>query len=39
MSEADKAEVRRIALDVIRAYRDGGCRAPAAARAPSSSAR
>src|ERR1700716_1749005 len=29
MSEPDKAEVRRIALDVIRAYRDGGCRLPA----------
>jgi 4-hydroxyacetophenone monooxygenase len=28
MSEADKAEVRRIALDVIRAYRDGGCTLP-----------
>src|SRR5262252_7879269 len=29
MSEDDKAEVRRIALDVIRAYRDGGCSLPA----------
>jgi 4-hydroxyacetophenone monooxygenase len=29
MSEPDKAEVRRIALDAIRAYRDGGCRLPA----------
>ncbi len=29
MSEDDKAEVRRIALDAIRAYRDGGCRLPA----------
>ncbi|MDT5233697.1 MAG: 4-hydroxyacetophenone monooxygenase, partial [Mycobacterium sp.] len=28
MSEADKAEGRRIALDVIRAYRDSGCRLP-----------
>jgi len=28
MSEPDKAEVRRIALDVIRAYRDGGCVLP-----------
>jgi 4-hydroxyacetophenone monooxygenase len=28
MSEPDKAEARRIALDVIRAYRDGGCRLP-----------
>jgi 4-hydroxyacetophenone monooxygenase len=29
MSEDDKAEVRRLALDVIRSYRDGGCRLPA----------
>jgi len=28
MSEADKAAVRARALDVIRAYRDGGCRLP-----------
>ncbi len=28
MSEPDKAEVRRLALDVIRAYRDGGCQLP-----------
>jgi 4-hydroxyacetophenone monooxygenase len=28
MSEADKAEVRRIALDVIRRYRDAGCPEP-----------
>ena len=28
MSEEDKAEVRRIALDAIRAFRDGGCRLP-----------
>jgi len=28
MSEEDKAEVRRRALDVIRAYRDGGCVLP-----------
>ncbi len=28
MSEPDKAEVRRIALETIRAYRDGGCRLP-----------
>jgi 4-hydroxyacetophenone monooxygenase len=28
MSEEDKAEVRRIALDVIRNYRDGGCVLP-----------
>jgi 4-hydroxyacetophenone monooxygenase len=29
MSEADKAEVRAIALEVIRAYRDAGCPEPA----------
>jgi 4-hydroxyacetophenone monooxygenase len=29
MSEADKAQARRIALDVIRDYRDRGCRLPA----------
>ncbi len=28
MSEPDKAEVRRVALEIIRAYRDGGCRLP-----------
>ena len=28
MSEEDKAEVRQQALDVIRAYRDGGCKLP-----------
>ena len=28
MSEPDKAEVRRLALDAIRAYRDRGCRLP-----------
>jgi 4-hydroxyacetophenone monooxygenase len=28
MSEEDKAEVRRLALDVIRTYRDGGCVLP-----------
>ncbi len=28
MSEEDKAEARRVALDVIRAYRDGGCVLP-----------
>ncbi len=28
MSDQDKAQVRRLALDVIRAYRDGGCRLP-----------
>ena len=28
MSEPDKAEVRRLALDIIRDYRDGGCRLP-----------
>src|SRR5882724_10003631 len=28
MSEEDKAEVRGLALDVIRAYRDGGCVLP-----------
>jgi len=28
MSEDDKAEVRRIALDAIREFRDGGCRLP-----------
>lgn len=28
MSEPDKAEIRRIASDVIRAYRDGGCQLP-----------
>ncbi len=28
MSDDDKAEVRRQALDVIRAYRDGGCALP-----------
>ena len=33
MSEPDKAEVRRIALDAIRAYRDGGCRLPDPPRA------
>jgi 4-hydroxyacetophenone monooxygenase len=33
MSEADKAEVRRRALDVIRAYRDAGCE-PAPAPGP-----
>ena len=38
MSEEDKAEVRRIALDVIRAYRDGGCLLPAPP-GPTSSAR
>ena len=32
MSEDDKAEVRALALDVIRDYRDGGCQLPAAAR-------
>jgi 4-hydroxyacetophenone monooxygenase len=29
MSEADKARARRVALDVIRDYRDRGCRLPA----------
>jgi 4-hydroxyacetophenone monooxygenase len=29
LSEEDKARVRTIALDVLRAYRDGGCRLPA----------
>jgi 4-hydroxyacetophenone monooxygenase len=29
MSEPDKAEVRRIASDVIRTYRDSGCQLPA----------
>jgi 4-hydroxyacetophenone monooxygenase len=28
MSEEDKAEARRLALDAIRAYRDGGCKLP-----------
>ena len=28
MSEEDKAEARGLALDLIRAYRDGGCRLP-----------
>ena len=28
MSEEAKAEARRLALDVIRAYRDGGCKLP-----------
>ena len=28
MSEEDKAEVRALALDVIRDYRDGGCALP-----------
>jgi 4-hydroxyacetophenone monooxygenase len=30
MSQADKAEVRSLALEVIRAYRDAGCPEPAA---------
>ncbi len=28
MSEPDRAEVRRLAFDIIREYRDGGCRLP-----------
>jgi 4-hydroxyacetophenone monooxygenase len=28
MTEEEKAEARRIALDIIREYRDGGCQLP-----------
>ena len=35
MSEEDKAEVRALALEVIRAYRDGGCDPAPTRRRPS----